>query len=99
MSRSKTASSKDPSAPIDRPKRSPRKKANRENNAARGASWTFPKESLESSIRIARAIDEKHGGNPMGAEDLAKAVGFRQSADWRFLDLLRAANQYALVQK
>lgn len=63
----------------------------------RGPAWTFPKESLEAAIRVARAIDEKHGGHPMGAADLAKAVGFRQSNDWRFLDLLRAANQYGLV--
>lgn len=64
---------------------------------AKGSSWTFPKETLEQSIQIARAIDEKHGGNPMNASDLAKAVGFRQAADWRFLDLLRSANQYGLV--
>ncbi|MBM3319243.1 MAG: hypothetical protein FJY73_01005 [Candidatus Eisenbacteria bacterium] len=63
----------------------------------KGAAWTFPKETLESAIRVPRAIDEKHGGNPMNAADLAKAVGFHQSNDWRFLDLLRAANQYGLV--
>jgi hypothetical protein len=33
----------------------------------------------------------------MHASDLAKAVGFRQANDWRFLDLLRSANQYGLV--
>jgi hypothetical protein len=33
----------------------------------------------------------------MPAQDLAVAVGFRQSNDWRFLDLLRSANQYGLV--
>src|SRR5205807_8616832 len=27
----------------------------------------------------------------------AVAVGFRQPQDWRFLDLLRSANQYGLV--
>ena len=74
-----------------------RSRTKRSGGEAKGAAWTFPKETLESAIRVARAIDEKHGGNPMNAADLAKAVGFRQSADWRFLDLLRAANQYGLV--
>src|SRR5206468_9259974 len=51
----------------------------------------------EDAIRIARAIEEKNAGNPMPAQDIAVAVGFRQSSDWRFLDLLRSANQYGLV--
>jgi hypothetical protein len=33
----------------------------------------------------------------MPAQELAVAVGFRQAQDWRFLDLLRSANQYGLV--
>lgn len=33
----------------------------------------------------------------MKASDIVKAVGFNQSNDWRFLDLLRSANQYGLV--
>jgi hypothetical protein len=52
---------------------------------------------LEDSIRIPTAIEEKNAGNPMPAKDLAVAVGFRQPQDWRFLDLLRSANQYGLV--
>ena len=83
-----------PSAETNQAKRS---RTKRSAGGGKGAAWTFPKETLESAIRVARAIDEKHGGNPMNAADLAKAVGFRQSADWRFLDLLRAANQYGLV--
>ena len=59
--------------------------------------WTFPKNSLEDAIRIAQAIEEKNAGNPMPAKDLAVAVGFRQAQDWRFLDLLRSANQYGLT--
>ncbi len=46
---------------------------------------------------VPRAIDEKFGGNPAPAPDLAKAVGFRKAQDWRFLDLLKSANQYGLV--
>jgi len=59
--------------------------------------WTFPQKSLEDAIRIAKIIDEKNAGNPMPAQDLATAVGFRQAQDWRFQDLLRSANQYGLV--
>jgi hypothetical protein len=33
----------------------------------------------------------------MAAADLAQAVGYRQATDWRFLDMLRSANQYGLV--
>ncbi len=65
--------------------------------SAKGKPWTFPKNSLEDAIGLAKAIEEKNAGNPMPARDIAVAVGFRQSSDWRFLDLLRSANQYALV--
>ena len=61
------------------------------------APWTFPKATLEEAIKIARAVEEKNAGNPMRPEMLAKAVGFNSIADWRFLDLLRSANQYGLV--
>lgn len=64
---------------------------------AKGKPWTFPKNNLEDAIAIAKAIEEKNAGNPMPAQDLALAVGFRQPQDWRFLDLLRSANQYGLV--
>lgn len=65
---------------------------------ATAAPWTFPKNTLEDAIKIARAIEEKHAGNPMKPDILAKAVGFNAMADWRFLDLLRSANLYGLVQ-
>lgn len=59
--------------------------------------WTFPKNTLEDAIKIARAIEEKNAGNAMKPDVLAKAVGFNSTSDWRFLDLLRSANQYGLV--
>jgi len=59
--------------------------------------WTFPKNTLEDALKIARAIEEQNGGNPMKPDMLCKAVGFNSLADWRFLDLLRSANQYGLV--
>jgi hypothetical protein len=64
---------------------------------SKGQPWTFPKNTLEDSIAIAKAIEEKNAGNPMRAPELAKAVGYRQPNDWRFLDLLKSANQYGLV--
>lgn len=60
--------------------------------------WDFPKHALEDSIKIAQAIEEKNAGRPLDAETLAKYVGFRKPNDWRFLDLLRSANQYGLVE-
>jgi hypothetical protein len=59
--------------------------------------WKFPKNTLEDAIRIPKAIEDNYAGNPMRAADLCKLVGFRRVNDWRFLDLLRSANQYGLV--
>lgn len=59
--------------------------------------WTFPKNTLEDAIKIARAIEEQNGGNPMRPDVLAKAVGYNSTADWRFLDLLRSAFLYGIV--
>ncbi len=61
------------------------------------APWTFPKHPLEEAIQVAKAIEDKHAGNPMKADLLAKAVGFNKPSDWRFLDLLKSANLYGLV--
>lgn len=61
------------------------------------AAWTFPKNTLEDAIKIARAIEEQNGGNPMKPDILGKAVGFNSLADWRFLDLLRSAFLYGLT--
>lgn len=59
--------------------------------------WTFPKNTLEDAIKIARAIEEQNGGNPMKPDMLATAVGYNSTADWRFLDLLRSAFLYGIV--
>ena len=75
------------------------KKAANDASSAKGKPWTFPKNTLEDAIRIPKEIEEKNAGNPMPAPDLAVAVGFRQSGDWRFLDLLRSADQYGLVER
>jgi hypothetical protein len=62
-----------------------------------GAPWTFPKNTLEDALAVPKAIEAQNAGNPMKADMLVKAVGFKRSSDWRFLDLLRSANQYGLV--
>jgi hypothetical protein len=67
--------------------------------SAKGKPWTFPKNTLEDAIRIPKEIEEKNAGNPMPVADLATAVGFRLANDWRFLDLLRSADQYGLVER
>lgn len=61
------------------------------------AVWTFPKNTLEKALQVAKSIEDKNAGNPMRAADLAKAVGFNLPNDWRFLDLLKSANLYGLV--
>jgi len=78
-----------------RPRSDPKSKGKKV--AVRVVPWTFPKSSLEEAIRVAKAIEDKNGGNPMKAELLAKAVGFNRSDDWRFLDLIKSANLYGLV--
>jgi hypothetical protein len=60
--------------------------------------WTFPKNSLEDALLIPRSLEEKNAGRPMKAAQLVRAVGYNLPNDWRFLDLLRSANQYGLVQ-
>lgn len=69
----------------------------RPSTTGKGQVWTFPKQPVEEAIKVPKQIEEKNAGNPMPASVLAKAVGFRQSNDWRFLELLRSANQYGLV--
>jgi hypothetical protein len=76
--------------------KSTRAKAAPLNSTAKGTPWTFPKVSLEDAIQIPKAIEEKSAGNPTPASVVAEAVGFKPN-DWRFKDLLRAANQYGLV--
>lgn len=62
------------------------------------APWTFPKNSLEDTLLVVRAIEEQNGGNPMKSDMLVKAVGFNTVNDWRYLELLRSSNQYGIVE-
>ena len=61
------------------------------------APWKFPKNTLEESLRVAQALEEKFAGNPTKAEDLVKAVGFNKAIDWRFQDLLKSAALYGIT--
>lgn len=72
-------------------------RAAKEAGTAKGQPWTFPKNTLEDSIRVAKALEDKNAGNPMPAQDLALATGFRQKSDWRFGDLVRSGNQYGIL--
>lgn len=73
-------------------------KKKRARNGAKTPPWTFPKNTLEDAVRIPQAIEQQNAGNPMKADLLVKAVGFNSTSDWRFLDLLRSANLYGLVE-
>ncbi len=59
--------------------------------------WNFPKQTLEEALEVPKVIDDIYASNPVDAEDLAKAVGYNKSDDWRFRELLRSANMYGLV--
>jgi len=76
-----------------KPKAGPKKKKAPRNYVP----WDFPKNTLEESITVAQAIEEKNAGKPLDAPTLAKYVGYNQANDPRFLALLRSANQYGLV--
>jgi len=43
-------------------------------------------------------VEEKNAGKPFPADELCKAVGFRRADDWRFLDQLKSANMYGLIE-
>jgi len=88
----------EPTEPGQKPLEKPKgRRAQISVHSGRGAPWTFPKNTLEEAIRVPKAVEEKNAGNPMHAGDLAKALGFRQPGDWRFLDLVKSANLYGLV--
>ena len=59
--------------------------------------YNFPKCSLEECVRVAQAIEEKNAGKLIPAGELVKLVGFHQANDWRFLDLLRSANMFGVI--
>jgi len=65
---------------------------------AKKSNWNFPKHTLEETLRVAQAIEDKYAGHPTEAPQIAKAIGFNKARDWRFLDLLRASNQYGLTE-
>jgi hypothetical protein len=83
-------------AKASKPRKTNRKSAKKA-EAAGLAVWKFPKNTLEDSLRVAQALEEKFAGNPTKAEDLVKGVGFNKPNDWRFLDLLRSASLYGIT--
>ena len=65
--------------------------------SSKGKPWTFPKNTLEDAIKVAKVIEDRNAGKPTKAVDTARELGFNRASDWRFLELLRSANQYGLV--
>jgi len=93
----------EPNEPIEAKEEKTTPKPTKKKNKARtqkapSAVWSFPKNNLEEAIKIPKAIEEQNAGNPMKADMLVRAVGFKKPSDWRFLDLLRSANLYGLVE-
>ncbi len=88
---SETPNAKKPAA------RKPVRKAAKKAMVPSVAPWKFPKNSLEETLIVAKALDEKFAGNPTKADDLVKAVGFNKPADWRFQDLLKSAVLYGIT--
>jgi hypothetical protein len=86
-----------PSGKVTTANKISRKSAEKAKKDAGLATWKFPKNTLEESIRVAKALEEKFAGNPTKAEDLVKAVGFNKANDWRFQDLLKSAALYAIT--
>lgn len=78
-------------------KRTAKRAKKKESAIKTSSAWTFPKNSLEEAIEVTKAIEAQNAGNPMKADMLVLAVGYKKASDWRFLDLLRSANQYGLV--
>jgi len=92
-SRAKSAKRKSKEKPVDKkPKRISQSSTSKSRQP-----WTFPKNSLEEALWIARTIEDKNAGKPTKATDIVKVVGFHKASDWRFQDLLRSADQYGLV--
>lgn len=60
--------------------------------------WSFPKNTLEDAIEIAKASREFFNGTPTPARFLADAIGYHRMDDKSFADLLRSAKQYGLVK-
>jgi hypothetical protein len=58
--------------------------------------WTFPRYTLEESIRLIQGIEEKYAGNPTEAKLLPPLVGLKKVYDWRFTRLLISASQYGI---
>src|SRR5690349_3628564 len=75
----------------------PVKSTTKNADSTKGKPWTFPKHTLEEAIEVPKAIEEKNAGNPIHSMDLCKILGFYSTSDWRFLDILKSANQYGLV--
>jgi hypothetical protein len=90
---------KDPGQSAQHAEAAPKRKTlGKAGMAATASPWTFPKNSLEDAIKVAQGIEEKHAGRPVSSEVLCQLVGYSNVKDWRFLDLLRSANQYGLVE-
>src|SRR4051812_25025365 len=56
----------------------------------------FPKHTLEQALKVAQALEDKNGGNPMPPMDIAFALGASPGSS-TFRDILSAAIKYGLT--
>jgi hypothetical protein len=70
-------------------KKTRKKSSSKSSNSAKQSKWTFPQNTLEECVRVAKVIEDNFAGKGVTAEHLVKPVGFNQTKDWRFLNLLR----------
>lgn len=78
-------------------RRSPRKPSTRGDGGSALAPWKFPKNTLEETLSVAKALEEKFAGNPTKVDELVKAVGYNKETDWRFQDLLKSGALYGIT--
>jgi hypothetical protein len=93
----KTEGSAPPLAKKPANRRVPGKGAKTREKASSLAPWKFPKNTLEETLVVAKALEEKFAGNPTKADQLVKAVGFNKETDWRFQDLLKSGALYGIT--
>lgn len=93
----KPEGSKMPDAKKPRARKPARNAARSRDSGPSLAPWKFPKNTLEETLKVAKALEEKFAGNPTKAEDLVKAVGFNKETDWRFQDLLKSGALYGIT--
>ncbi|EAQ77681.1 hypothetical protein [Blastopirellula marina] len=57
----------------------------------------YPQKTLEDALRVPQSIKDLNGGNPWATKDLADALGYTNLRTPTFIQLMRAAKDYGLI--